>query len=410
MSGLSNLYRNYPVTADNLRIFPLLNFTNKASDVFKKVIADIKDGYGENIHPDLVTLYKENYQRSLAMFGNPKPDEQHFGMYERFKLNESRLATYKAHHVTKALQGLPVDGFDKRAMISLKQFNRWQITEYNTMVARARTAKQFEQFKQDADLYPCLEWLPTRSADPRDEHVELVGTVLPIDDPFWNENQPGNLWNCKCDWKQVDKPVNHNGKTVTPATGLEGNPAETGELITDKHPYVAKTNVRVSRLIEDIFQPIIKSLNIFLGYDDKWKRAIWNSDNGGFNVYHKQHQFSGKGGKVEKIIGEELAVQGKQVEFLKEQKHTADINFDKMTWEIKSIAKANETTIRSYIKDSRKGFNAIFYVESKSQLLLLRNALNREKGRFISMGMNLDALPNVYYMINKKLKKLWVHK
>lgn len=230
--------------------------------MFKSVIKDVKGGFKDDIHPDLVNLYRENYQRSLAMFGNPKPGDQFYELYERFLLNEVRIATYKAYHVTKALKGLPADGFDKQALMTLKKFNRYQITEYNTMVARARTAKQFEQFKEDSDLYPCLEWLPTRSAAPRDEHAELVGLILPINDPFWNENQPGNLWNCKCDWRQVDKPANRKGKSVTPATGLEGNPAETGELITDKHPYVA--NVRNNKPIEKLtfltyLKPLIDS-------------------------------------------------------------------------------------------------------------------------------------------------------
>jgi len=108
-------------------------------------------------------------------------------------------------------------------------------------VARCRTAKQFEQFQGEKHLYPNLEWPATRSADPRELHLTFVGTVLPIDDPFWQENQPGNLYNCKCDWQTTDKEVSTTpAKSVKPSIGLEGNPASTGEIFTDKHPYIAK--------------------------------------------------------------------------------------------------------------------------------------------------------------------------
>jgi len=64
---------------------------------------------------------------------------------------------------------------------------------------------------------------------------------LPIDDPFWQENQPGNLYNCKCDWQTTDKEVSVTpAKSVKPSPGLEGNPATTREIFTDKHPYFNK--------------------------------------------------------------------------------------------------------------------------------------------------------------------------
>ncbi|MBQ0016095.1 MAG: hypothetical protein KBT04_03855 [Bacteroidales bacterium] len=47
---------------------------------------------------------------------------------------------------------------------------RWQAAEANTATARARTAKQWAQFndKDHRDLFPNLQWLPSRSATPRE--------------------------------------------------------------------------------------------------------------------------------------------------------------------------------------------------------------------------------------------------
>jgi len=241
---LDKLYQTWDadLLACHIANFPLVNFTNRASDTFREVMADIKAGYDESIHPKLFELYKDNYHKGLSMFGEPEPGSRYFELHEKFKLNTARLASYKSYKVTKLLKDLPEKDFDKNALQVLKNFNRYQATEYNAIVSRARSAKQFIDFQGDADLYPNMEWIMTRSANPREAHLALVGTIRPINDPFWNENQPGNLWNCKCDWQPTDKEVTGVPKQVVkPATGLDGNPAMTGELITTKHPYISKT-------------------------------------------------------------------------------------------------------------------------------------------------------------------------
>lgn len=83
-----------------------------------------------------------------------------------------------------------------------------------------------------------LTWIRTRSVNPRELHAGYVGITLPMNHEFWQSNQPGNLWNCKCDWKTTDAPITGApGKIAPPARGLEGNPFTTGELVTNRHPY-----------------------------------------------------------------------------------------------------------------------------------------------------------------------------
>ena len=121
----------------------------------------------------------------------------------------------------------------------VNEYNRYQRTEFNTIVARARTAKQFLKFLDEKDVMPNLKWLPTVSVTPRDIHVILVDTVRPIDDPLWQLHQPGNLYGCKCDWENTSEPVTDSplGELPKPARGLEGNPAVTGEIFTERHSY-----------------------------------------------------------------------------------------------------------------------------------------------------------------------------
>ncbi len=229
---------------ETVKEFPIITLA-KANEVYKSVIADIKGGVIDPLHPELFDLYKNNYHKAIrSVFGQPEYGSRYFEHAAKFELNTARFAAYKSHYATQTLIKSFEAAPEKFAMNSgkiLKQFARWQATEYNTTVARCRTAKQFEQFQAEAHLYPNLEWLATRSATPRELHLSFVGIVLPMDDPFWNENQPGNLYNCKCDWKTTDAPTTGSPvKVVKPSPGLEGNPAKSGEIFTDKHPYMQK--------------------------------------------------------------------------------------------------------------------------------------------------------------------------
>jgi len=142
-------------------------------------------------------------------------------------------------------------------------------------------------------------------------------------------------------------------------------------------------------------------------YGSEWEKAYFDEKSGGFNVYHKRHQFTltGGGGNAEKIVGKILAQHGKQIEFLSEgEKPLPDIKFDKKTWDIKYIEHSNEGTIRDAIRDARKADNAIFYFTDESKFLLLNSAVNREAGRFLK-GQT-DKLPDIYYIDKSGLLKL----
>jgi hypothetical protein len=145
-----------------------------------------------------------------------------------------------------------------------------------------------------------------------------------------------------------------------------------------------------------------------------WKKAYFDKLSGGFNVFHKEHNFSkkGGGGKAEKTVGKMLAkYNGKQVEFLPESTYqkSPDVNFDNQTWDIKFINNANVETIRNYIKDVRKAENAIFYWNKNDKLNELKGAVARSIGYFKKKN-KLHTMPNIYY-INKRgaLKSIFIN-
>jgi hypothetical protein len=141
-----------------------------------------------------------------------------------------------------------------------------------------------------------------------------------------------------------------------------------------------------------------------------WERAYFDERSGGFNVYHKDHQFTptGGGGDAEIAVGKMLArYNGKQVEFLPENSYkrgNPDLSFDDSKWDVKYINEANIESIRSAIKDARKAKNAIFYWDKNDRLEDLKSAVGRSIGHFKKHNI-LDTMPNIYYMNNDGILK-----
>ena len=223
------------------------------------------EGNAGNIHPDVYKAYSDNLRKAVGgVFRSDDYGDRYFDLQAQLQSNVTRFAAYKAYHLTEQLKKqrekwTDDDEYKKVAKAVLNTFNRYQAAEYNTATARARTAKQWTDFTSDPianELYPNLKWLPSRSANPREEHIPFYGLVLPKTDPFWQENQPGNLWNCKCDWEETDDPAAATRPATIHAKGLEGNPAETGEIFGENCTYFQpagnNTGTAVIRTVREI--------------------------------------------------------------------------------------------------------------------------------------------------------------
>ena len=181
------------------------------------------------------------------------PDQE---FAEQLKTNNKVFAAFKAHRQQNDVARLlldqdgnlkPFEQFRQDVNKLLGFYNRdWLRTEYSTAVVRARMAARFRQFERDADLYPNLKWMKSTSYDQREKHVRLYGLILPINHPFWENVFPGDEWNCKCGITNTDQPENSGKfgidklKYPPHPAGLEGNPAKTGKIFGDKHPYRAE--------------------------------------------------------------------------------------------------------------------------------------------------------------------------
>ena len=186
-------------------------------------------------------------------------DDETPELADRLRANVSRVAAYKAAFTeaefAKIAANQEYDEATRKAAMKAaeERFARWTDAEYNTATARCRTAKQFSEFLEPDNrrLFPNLQWLATRSATPRADHAAFAGKIWPKTDPFWNSHAPGTEWNCKCDIAETDEPATDNSDVpnIEPPRGLEGNPAETGEVFTDNVGYIRNADFTVKKEI-----------------------------------------------------------------------------------------------------------------------------------------------------------------
>lgn len=177
------------------------------------------------------------------------------GFLQQLRTNTEVFAAFKAHRMGRdmASQLLDEDGNVKpfrqfkqdTAKIVDHHVNRWLRTEYDTAIKRAHRAAEMRQFIDEADVFPNIEWLPSTAVNPREAHKPFYHHIWSIDDPFWEEHKPGDEWGCQCGWQSTDEPVTDNSglggdDVAPPSKGLGGNPAKTGEVFTDDHPYFPK--------------------------------------------------------------------------------------------------------------------------------------------------------------------------
>lgn len=147
--------------------------------------------------------------------------------------------------------------------------DNWLLTEYRTATASARQARQWINFEADSDIYPNLKYLRTSSPTPRPEHLIFVGTIRPINDPWWDSHTPPISWGCDCGVTNTDEPTtklpddSEETESIDPV--LQNNAGKTGELFNiPAHTYAQKTESIPDALIkQELKTLILPELNIY---------------------------------------------------------------------------------------------------------------------------------------------------
>jgi SPP1 gp7 family putative phage head morphogenesis protein len=121
----------------------------------------------------------------------------------------------------------------------------WLQAEYNTAISTAQAGRNWSDIEENADTLPLLRYVTVGDDRVRDEHAEMDGITLPVDDPFWDTNYPPNGFNCRCaveqhedDQKITDLSKKERGELEDIVPDLFQMNAGTDKVIfKEDHPY-----------------------------------------------------------------------------------------------------------------------------------------------------------------------------
>jgi hypothetical protein len=78
-------------------------------------------------------------------------------------------------------------------------------TIYWANVNTAYAAGEWERIQRTKRVLPFLEYLISTAVHKRMEHLAWVGTVLPVDHPWWETHYPPSAWMCQCRVRQISE-------------------------------------------------------------------------------------------------------------------------------------------------------------------------------------------------------------
>lgn len=101
--------------------------------------------------------------------------------------------------------------------------------------------EQWHELKANEDLYPNLEYMPSKSAHPREDHKPMYGIIRPINDKFWDKFYPPNGWGCLCGVRSTDKdPTDEYADIPDPTKPFNMNVGKEAKIFDDTHPHFPK--------------------------------------------------------------------------------------------------------------------------------------------------------------------------
>lgn len=240
---------------------PIVDFNR----LVKKALNNIyhKRGGVGDIDPALFELNNTPLQKGIdKTFGSAGVEfgKKNKVFIDQFKHNTSIFVAFKTHKQGDELAKLMLDEkgnqrsfsqFERASQPLIGAYNRRYLkTEYDTFVRSARMATNWKKFEERKHIFPNIEFMLSRARDKRPEHLRYVGTILPMEHPWWRTHTPPISWGCECWIRQTREAVKYpEGYTDEDIDNeipeaFQNNPGITGEPIAlDKHPYITESNI-----------------------------------------------------------------------------------------------------------------------------------------------------------------------
>lgn len=214
-----------------------------------KVDAKTKAELHRSFYDPLKEAIQEGLGQTITSIEYGTPD---YDMLKNLNTNVSVFSMFKSEALVKNASNLLTDqdgnlrsrlDFYKEALkLDATYRKRYADVEYDTAVRQSRMASIWQKAQDTKNIYPNFEYVRSRSAKPRADHEALVGTVLPIDDPWWDGHMPQLGYGCKCSVKVTDADVTDiPRKAVKPDKGFDFNPGKTGQCFDIKNSEYIKS-------------------------------------------------------------------------------------------------------------------------------------------------------------------------
>jgi len=161
----------------------------------------------------------------------------------------------KTFQTVKAMDAMLTDDEGLRSFKDFKVFARqeydlynetWAKTEYETAIGQAQNAHNWSNIEADKEALPLLRYSAVMDANTSEICAPLNGTVLPVDDPFWDVFSPENHYGCRCLLEQLSEGTVTVAKEVKERATLVGgemndafkfNPGKERVIFSEEHPY-----------------------------------------------------------------------------------------------------------------------------------------------------------------------------
>ena len=254
------------------------NIGKSVVDAVLKRLQDKGFDVKNDIDPDLLRHTYDMLNKAAEKgFGNPKAGTPDADFLEALRYSNAVFAAFKTHRQQNDLYQLmtdekgnlkPYHQFKKDTEAIIGAYNTdWLRTEYDTAVKGARTAAEWKQYEREADLFPNVEWLPSIAVNPREAHKPYYHIIRRWNDTWWNSHYPGCLYGCQCGSTNTRQAVNAGESTTTemkPDKGLEENPAFTGKLFSDKHPYQQQAYKGAQKAVDTFLDKNIEKPEVYV--------------------------------------------------------------------------------------------------------------------------------------------------
>ena len=233
--------------------------------LFNEALKEVYGGGTSPVNARLFDITNDALQHAFSVeFGK---EDEGWGQgnaewVQKIRQSGAEFSTYKAHTLTKGFIELVYD--DKGNQKTFKQFKkdcqplkdqdeRHLPTQYNTALKTVRAGINYMRYLETEHIYPNLEYLVSLAEHKSEEHLEYVGTILPVRHKWWIDHLPPSRWNCQCRVKPTRKKTTaepDDNDDIDPV--FSNNPALSGKFIKyEETPYYKNADDDLRQVIEE---------------------------------------------------------------------------------------------------------------------------------------------------------------